>query len=344
MSVAIGVDSHKQTLAAAAVDEVGRPLEIQVFANDPKGHKKAFEWIVALGEDRVTGIECSGSYGAAFAWFLMDRGEDVREVPTARTFGERKRKRSDGKSDEVDALAIARVVAREDNLPVPKQAGITVDLKLLNDHRDHLIRARTRLSNQAHRELVILRPGYQKVVKSLRSKKYVRAALALLEDDMSVRAELTQQRLRQSLQLDDEIYRLGKRIEALLVESKTSLTEMKGVGTFVAAKILGEVGDVGRIRSKAAFASLAGTAPLAASSGQRTRHRLNRGGNRQLNHAIHVIAKTQSRTVPEVREFVGRKMNEGKSYKEALRCLQRHLTNVVYKTLLEDSRRRLGVT
>jgi transposase len=153
---------------------------------------------------------CSGSYGAALAWYLMGRGEDVREVPGSRTFRERRRKSSDGKSDDVDALAIARVVAREQNLPVPKQAGLMVDLKLLNDHRDHLVRARTRLSNQAHRELVILRPGYQKQVTTLRSKKYVRAALALLEGDVCVRAELTRERLLKRLELDDEIYRLGK--------------------------------------------------------------------------------------------------------------------------------------
>jgi transposase len=125
----------------------------------------------------------------------------------------------------------------------------------------------------------------------------------------------------------------------MLVESKTTLTEMKGVGSFVAAKILGEVGDVGRIRSKAAFASFSGTAPLPASSGQRTRHRLNRGGNRQLNHALHVIAKNQSRMVPEVRDYLGKKLEEGKSYKEALRCLQRHLANVIYRTLVEDAKR-----
>lgn len=100
-----------------------------------------------------------------------------------------------------------------------------------------------------------------------------------------------------------------------------------------------EVGDVARIR-KAAFASLSGTAPLPASSSQKTRHRLNRGGNRQLNHALHVIAKSQARIVPEVREYVGKKkMGEGKSYAEALRCLQRHLANVIYKTLVEDAKR-----
>lgn len=116
MRVAIGVDSHKETLAAAAVDELGKQLEHRVFANDPNGHRKARDWIAGLGEHRVVGVECSGSYGAALAWFLMDRGETVHEVPPTQTYRERNRRRSAGKSDPVDALAIARVVAREERL------------------------------------------------------------------------------------------------------------------------------------------------------------------------------------------------------------------------------------
>lgn len=130
----------------------------------------------------------------------------------------------------------------------------------------------------------------------------------------------------------------------MLVEAGSSLTSIKGLGPFVAAKILGEIGDVSRIRSKAAFASLAGTAPVKASSGQTTRHRMNRQGNRQLNRALHVVAKAQSRLCPEARDFVGRKMQEGKSYKEALRCLQRHLANVVYRTLIKDAKMAISVT
>jgi transposase len=337
--VAIGVDSHKATLAAAAVDEVGRQLDSRQFSNDRAGHRRAFDWIAQLAPERRIGVECSGSYGAAFAWFLLEQGEDAREVPAARTFRERIRKHSDGKSDPVDALAIARVVARDEGLPIPKQAGLMVDLKLLNDHRDQLIRNRTRLANRAHRELVILRPGYQNSLKTLRSKKSIRLALSLLNGDGSVRAELTRERLNQVLKLDAEAYQLGKRISLMLEETGTSLTQIKGIGQFVAATILGELGDVRRIRSKAAFASFAGTAPLKASSGMTNRHRMNRGGNRQLNRALHVLAKAQSRVVPEAREYVGRKMQEGRSYKEAIRSLQRHLTNVVYRTLIEDAER-----
>lgn len=337
--MAIGVDTHKSTLAMAAVDDLGRVLDSWEFPNDPAGHSKASEWISRLGSNRVVGIECSGSYGAAFAWFLLDRGEDVREVPPGLTYRERTRKRSDGKSDPIDALAIARVVAREEHLPIPKSQGLAVDIKLLNRHRDHLVRNRTRLANQVHRELVILHPGYEKRVKSLRSKKNVRVSLSLLNGDQSVRAELTRERLKQVLQIDAQVYQLAKRIERLLGESMTTLTGINGVGTFVAATILGEVGDVSRIRSKAAFASLSGTAPLKASSGKTIRHRMNHGGNRQLNRALHTMAKAQARDVPQARQFVGRKMEEGRSYKEALRCLQRHLANVVYRTLIEDAKR-----
>src|SRR5207247_1450229 len=160
-------------------DELGRPLEDQVFANDPSGHRKAIEWMTGLSEQRVIGVECSGSYGAALAWFLMDRGEEVHEVPPSETYRERNRRRWAGKSDPVDALAIARVVARERHLPTPKRAGLLVDIRLLNTRRDQLVRARTRVVNQAHRDLVMLKPGYQKTAKTLRSKRSVRAAIGL---------------------------------------------------------------------------------------------------------------------------------------------------------------------
>lgn len=178
----------------------------------------------------MVGIECSGTYGAALAWFLMDRGEDVREVPAGRTFRERNRRRAAGKSDPVDAAAIARVVARGEHLPVPKRAGLAVDIRLLNGHRDQLIRSRTQLANRSHRDLVILKPGYQKRVRSLRSKKNVREALALLAGDGSVRSELARSRLENILHLDDEIYGLGKRIAAKLEELNTSLTQIVGGG------------------------------------------------------------------------------------------------------------------
>src|SRR6266545_5932993 len=132
---------------------------------------------------------------------------------------------------------------------------------------------------------------------------------------------------------------MDRRIQALVRQTGTSLTAIPGVGPFIAAKILGEVGDPSRVRSKAAFAVLSGTAPLPASSGQTQRHRLNRGGNRQLNWALHYIALVQCRILPDAKTYMARQREAGKSHKEGMRCLKRHLSNVVYRHLVADSRR-----
>jgi len=146
-------------------------------------------------------------------------------------------------------------------------------------------------------------------------------------------------RLGEILRLETEIAQSDRDIAAKLRETDTTLTQIPGVGPFIAAKILGEVGEISRIRSKASFASFSGTAPLVASSGQTHRHRLNRRGNRQLNWALHYIALVQSRTTPEAKAYLARQREAGKSHKEAMRCLKRHLSNVVYRHLLLDARR-----
>jgi transposase len=162
------------------------------------------------------------------------------------------------------------------------------------------------------------------------------AARALLGRDRSVRAGLLRRRLGELLRLSTEIGGADRLIAEKLGEANSTLTEIHGVGPFIAAKILGEVGDPSRVRSKAAFALLSGTAPLVASSGQTHRHRLNRGGNRQLNWALHYVALVQSRTLPEAKAYLARQRDAGKSYREALRCLKRHLSNVVYRHLQAD--------
>ncbi|MGH2806585.1 MAG: transposase [Actinomycetota bacterium] len=152
-------------------------------------------------------------------------------------------------------------------------------------------------------------------------------------------AELVRRRLAQMRRLDADIATIDKDIAAKLEESETTLTEIPGVGPFVAARILGEVGDPNRIRSRAAFGVISGTAPLVASSGRVARHRLNRQGNRKLNRALFVVAMTQARIHPEARAYMARKRSEGKSYWEALRCLKRNLANVIYRRLVEDATR-----
>ena len=154
-----------------------------------------------------------------------------------------------------------------------------------------------------------------------------------------MRAGLLRRRLAEMLRLSTEIGEAERRIAERLDQASSTLTEIPGIGPYIAAKILGEVGDPSRIRSRAAFAVLSGTAPLVASSGQTHRHRLNRGGNRQLNWVLHYIALVQSRTLPEAKAYMAPQRDAGKSHKEALRCLKRQLSNVVYRYLKTDEKR-----
>jgi transposase len=338
MGVAIGVDSHKGSLAAAALDGLGRVVAVREFPNNPRGHDALLQWSRGQGRDRIIGIEGAGSFGAGLARHLLDAGEDVSEVPAFLSYRERKRNPSRGKSDPSDAVAIARVVARGEGLSSPRRADVFVDLKLLSDHRDQLVRARTRLINRTHTDLVISHPGYETRIPKLDSKKNQAAALSLLRGDRSVRAGLIRDRITEIRRLTKKIADVEKQIAAKVKESGTTLTALQGIGFVIAAKILGEVGDPARIRSKGAFAMLTGTAPLEASSGATKRHRLNRGGNRQLNYALHMMARARLRHDDDTKAYVARRRLEGKSDKEATRCLKRHLSNVVFRQLVADVR------
>jgi transposase len=337
MEVAIGVDSHKGSLAAAVVDELGRVIEATEFPNHPKGHDAFQDWVGAQAKERRIGVEGSLNYGAALTRHLLSCGEDVREVPASLTHVERRKRRSQGKSDLIDAVAIARVVAREEDLPSARRTALLADLKLLVDYRDQLARSRTQVANRAHADLAAIRPGYERSIPKLLTKGQLGKARGMVRGDHSLRAELLRRRLTEIARLDRTIAQAGKQIKAAVQRTGTTLSEIPGVGPLIAAKILGEVGEVSRIRSKAAFAVMSGTAPLLASSGQTNRHRLSRGGNRQLNRALHFVAFIQSRTTPEAKEYLGRQRAAGKSPKESMRCLKRHLSNVVYRRLVADA-------
>jgi transposase len=335
MQVSVGVDSHKSSFSSGAVDALGRALGVREFSNDRKGFVAACSWVTSLGTTRI-GIEGAGRYGRALAKFLLAAGHDVVEVPATLTAHERRRQRNQGKSDPVDAYAIARVVARGEGLADPRRDSLCDDLKLLADRRDHLVHNRTELANQSHQDLGVIHPGYERRICNLTSKKNLSAALMLVRGDRSVRADMVRARVADIRRLDAQIADLDRRIAATLAETGSTLTEMPGVGPLVAARILGEIGDPARVRSRAAFGVLTGTAPLEASSGTTTRHRVNRGGNRQLNRALYVIAFTQARSHPEAQAYLERKRAEGKTYREALRCLKRSLANVIYRRLMAD--------
>ena len=296
------------------------------------------EWVIAYGPARVIGIEGSGKYGAGLARHLLARGEQVSEVPAFLSHRERKKHPSRGKSDTQDAVAIARVVTRGDGLSSPQRSEFATDLKLLSDHRDQLIRARTQLINRTHKDLVFSHPGYEQRIPKLTSKKNLRSAMTMLRGDHSVRADLIRERIGEIRRVTEKIAAVEKQIATRIVASTTTLTKLHGIGFLMAAKILGEVGDPARLRSKASFAMLTGTAPIGASSGKTKRHRLNRRGNRQLNYALHMMAIARRRGDIDTKTYIARLRAEGKSEKEAMRCLKRQLSNLVFRQLLTDTK------
>jgi transposase len=211
--------------------------------------------------------------------------------------------------------------------------------------RDQLIMERTRIANRLHAHLVVIAPGYRALVRGeLTEQRAIAAAVRLVGRSTGVRSDLAKRELRRLRQLTAEIAALHVQIRSLVEASGSSLPRIPGVAAITAAKLLGETGDPRRIRSRAAFAAMSGTAPVPASSGQTVRHRLNRGGNRQLNRALHTIAVVQARMDPRAKAYMAKRMAEGKSRLEALRCLKRHLANVVLPTMLADANALAGTS
>jgi transposase len=333
----IGVDTHKATLAACAVDELGNPIAEVAFPNDPGGHQAFIGWARSIAPGGTTGIEGSSSFGAPLAQTAQLAGLIVREVPPHLSRAERRHTRRPGKSDPGDALAIARVTAREANLPPIRLPDRTSELRLLLEAREDLVAEATRVRNRTHAHLRVLVPGYGGKVTNLVSIRHRTTVGRLLRGNSSVQAELARALLTRLARLDRESKAFTSRI-GLLVAGHP-LIGLPGAGPLTVARLIAEVGDIHRFRSADALAALAGVAPIPASSGQIQRMRLNRGGNRRLNRAFYVIAVIQSRFHPPAREYVARRMQvDGKSWREAIRALKRLLVRPIYHLLLQGSR------
>lgn len=340
MGSVIGLDVHKDSIAAAIIDPAGRVIGEATFDNTDDAHQQLHRWIDDHAERPRVGLEPSGGVGNAAATRLVAAGIDVVLV-SPRLSSRQARRGQRGKTDPIDAIAIGRVVLQEARLPPFQPHGYERDLKLLVDYRDQIHRERTRTANRLHADLAIAYPGYQRSIgKALTSRRALNAVGTLIERDTSVRADLIRRRLDRLRQIDTELRELEATLEVLVADSNTTLTEIVGISTLVAARILGEVGDVTRFPTASSFAAGNGTSPLPASSGRTDRHRLNRGGNRRLNKALYTIALTQTRHEPRARAYLERKRAEGKTRREALRCLKRRLSDVVYRQLIADAQRR----
>ena len=335
----VGVDTHQRMHVLVAIDEDGRTQGRRTAANTPEGWSTALQWAREQQHHLRWGVENSGSLGKGFAQFLLAQGEvEVREIVPHRTAQYRRRGRTQDKTDTADALAMARLLRAEGELlPAVQADDGSTELRSLSDHRDNLVVDRTRLTNQLHAQMLPLDPGY-----AARSGPLTRAAgvrycqqLALPEAEgvAQTRLLVVRQLAARLLQLDADIAGATKALEQRVQALEPPLLQVRGVGVVVAARLLGELGCAPRVHSAAALAALAGIAPLAVASGGRQGHRVNPGGNRKLNRAIHIVALTQRRCEPLAQAYYDKKRAEGKTARAAMRCLKRRLVDVLFRRL-----------
>jgi transposase len=335
--IVIGVDPHKQTHTAAAIeDSSGEIAGERTVKARRRGHEQLVEWARSLACERLWALEDCRHVSIGLERFLLASGERVVRVPPKLMAGARRSIRQRGKSDAIDALAVARAALREPELTAARLEGESREIRLLVDHREDLVAERTRIQNRLRWHLHELCPELQVPAGALDRPRWlarVSGLLARLPQTAQVR--IARELVRRCGELSRRASQLERELAVLVRSQAPALLELPGCGVLTAAKLVGETAGASRFASEARLAMHAGAAPLEASSGQRCRHRLNRSGNRQLNCALHRIAITQGRVHAPAQAYLARKEAEGRSRREALRCLKRHLVRTIYRTLRE---------
>jgi transposase len=338
----LGIDAHKRSHTIVAVDERGRRHAQRTINATTADHLEVIAWAEGLGEDRLWAIEDCRHLSRRFERDLLGAGERLVRVPTKMMAATRKTSRAYGKSDPIDALAVARAALQEPDLPVAQLDGPARDIRLLVDHREDLVAERTRIVNRLRWHLHELDPTWEPPVRSFDRPKTITATAGRLEGRDGTVARLARSLLERCETLTAEVKALEAEIAEKVAEQAPSLLEIPGCGTLTAAKILGETADVRRFKSKDAFARFSGTAPVPVWSSNHPRQRLSRVGNRQLNCAVHRIALTQAHWHPDARSYLQRRKDAGDTTKEAIRVLKRRLSDVVYRALLSDAQLPAG--
>jgi transposase len=330
--IVIGLDVHKQSVTAVAVDEAGRPLaEMMVRV----GSEELLGWAAALDSERLWAVEDCRQLTRWLERQLLSLGEDLVRVPPKLTVPERRAGRTRGKSDPIDALAIARAALREPGLSRPRPDEQRYrEIKLLVDHREDLVDQRRRTQQRLRWHLFQLDPTYAVPLRMLgRGSHLERVSRWLTRRDQELQVRLARELVSNCRSLNRAIAELDQELEQRVKTNAPGLLELPGCAAVTAAKLLAEIGPIDRFKSDAQLARHSGVAPLEASSVRIQRHRLDRGGNRQLNAALYRIAITQARIHPGARDYLERKQAEGKSRREAVRCLKRLLVRVIFNTL-----------
>lgn len=331
-----GIDTHKSTHHVAIVDETGRPIEDRQFDTTPGAYAEIVAFFREHDAVERVGVEGTGSYGAGIARALIAAGIVVREIARPN----RQHRRLKGKSDPIDAHQAALGVIADTQTSTPKSGDATIEsVRILMVERHSAVKARSQTMNQIHGLLITAPDRVRQDYRALDKTKLVtilaqtRPAPGVDPDAVS-RQTLKRLAIRHTL-LRDELAIIDAHLDALIRSVNPALLALSGVGVVVAATLLSAAGDnPERLTSKAAFASLCGAAPIPASSGQRIRHRLSRGGNRQANSALHRIVLLRMRhREPRTVEYFDRRRAEGLSDRDIIRCLKRHIANEIFHTL-----------
>lgn len=331
-NVIVGVDTHEDVHVAVALDGLGRRLGDLEIRTDASGYERLLAWAGTFGQDIIAGVEGTSSFGAGLSRFLAAHGVTVHEVVRP----DRQRRRRLGKSDTVDAEAAARAVLAQDVIGEPKTGTGTVEMiRTLRVARRSADQQRTGAINQMRSLLVTAPDALRAQLRSLTVKQLLSTSKGFrpgaLDDPAAAAKTALRSLARRVIHLEAEIAALDADLAQLTERAAPALLAVKGVGVQTAAMLLTAAGDnPERIRHERAFARLCGVAPVDASSGKQERHRLNRGGNREANCALHLIVCSRLAYDERSRAYLARRISEGKTRREAIRCLKRYAARELF--------------
>jgi transposase len=340
-----GVDTHKDLHVAAVVDEHDHVLGSQCFPTTRHGYKQMLAWMRSFGQPRRVGVEATGTYGAGLLRYLQHAGVEVLEVTAPDRHDRRKR----GKSDDLDAQNAAHAAFAGKRTVTPKtRDGMIESLRVLKACRKTAVAAR-RVALQMIQNTIVCAPDeLRETLHKMTRMQLVRTLAAWRPDLTDYRDVVSAYRItlkslgRRYLELHDEISDLDAMIIAIIDDLAPTLVARNAIGYGSAAQLLLTAGDNSeRLQSEASFAALCGVSPVPASSGKTTRHRLNRGGDRAANSALHIIAIGRLRTDPRTKVYMAKRVAEGHSKLEVIRCLKRYIAREVF-TLITRRRREIN--
>ena len=338
--VVLGVDTHLDFHVAVALDQLGRPLGELKVPTTTGGYHRLLSWAERFGPVRCAGVEGTGSYGASLARHLKDAEIPVMEIERPK----RRHLKRTGKSDPKDAEAAARAVLAGETAGVPKSGDGRVEMiRTLRGARRSAVKARVQAANLLQSMLVTAPEKLRQRLRGLPTRELVDVAARLRPDadpgDVEGATKFALRSVaRRHVSLSEEIAALDAQLKRLVAEVAPRLVSLPGIGTNHAATLLVLAGDnPERLKSEASFASLCGVSPIEASSGKVVRHRLNRGGNRDANRTLHMICVVRMGSDQRTRSYVARRLAEGKSKWEIMRCLKRYIAREAYRILLSST-------